>query len=73
MIQQVGRKIEIDLTQKQCLLCFKSCGVARLAYNWELTKLNIAYEEAKKVCKEGEKPACKQVYEARNQQLISNG
>ena len=59
MIQQVGRKIELDLTRKQRLLCAKSCGVARLAYNWELTQLNIAYDEAKKVCKEGEKPTCK--------------
>ena len=59
MIQQVGRKIELDLTRKQRLLCAKSCGIARLAYNWELTQINNAYEEAKTVCKDGGKPKCK--------------
>ena len=48
----VGYKLELKLTKQQRMLCIKSAGVARFAYNWKLGQLNENYEKAKQEAKE---------------------
>lgn len=47
-----GYRLELKLNKTQQVLCVKSAGTARFAYNWMLYKLNEKYETAKKEAKE---------------------
>lgn len=40
-------KLELKLNEQQRILCFKSAGTSRFAYNWMLSKLNENYEKEK--------------------------
>ena len=42
-----GYRIELKLNKRQELLCRKSVGVSRFAYNWKLGQLKDQYEKAK--------------------------
>lgn len=47
MIQMRSYKIELKLNNEQRILCAKSAGVSRYAYNWMLEKLSNEYEANK--------------------------
>ena len=40
-------RLELKLNERQKLLCFKSAGTSRFAYNWKLGQLIEQYEKAK--------------------------
>ena len=42
-----GYRIELKLNQSQRILCAKSAGTSRFAYNWKLRNLIDQYEKAK--------------------------
>lgn len=54
-------RLELKLNETQKVLCYKSAGTARFAYNWMLQKLTDNYECAKKDAKEKglDKVSCK--------------
>lgn len=45
-------RLELKLNESQKVLCNKSCGTARFAYNWMLQKLTENYDLAKKDAQE---------------------
>ena len=51
-------KIELKLNKSQRVLCAKSAGTSRFAYNWQLQILNEKYQKAKQDAN-GEKVKCK--------------
>jgi putative transposase len=51
-------RLELKLNQSQRILCAKSAGTSRFAYNWKLHILNTKYEKAKQEAN-GEKVKCK--------------
>jgi putative transposase len=53
-----GYRLELKLNQSQRVLCAKSAGTARFAYNWKLRNLIDEYEKAKADAKDG-KVKCK--------------
>jgi putative transposase len=57
----IGYRLELKLNKMQSVLCVKSAGTARFAYNYKLKELNESYEKAKKEAVEQglKKPNCK--------------
>jgi len=57
----VAYRLELKLNKTQRVLCVKSAGTARFAYNHKLKELNESYEKAKKEAVEQglKKPNCK--------------
>ena len=47
MIKMRSYRLELKLNERQRLLCFKSAGTSRFAYNWKLHNLIEQYEKAK--------------------------
>ena len=48
-----GYRLELKLNKHQRVLCAKSAGTARFAYNWKLRNLIDEYEKAKADAKDG--------------------
>jgi hypothetical protein len=47
MIRMRGYRIELKINHEQRILCYKSAGTSRYAYNWMLEKLIGEYEANK--------------------------
>jgi putative transposase len=53
-----GYRLELKLNKTQRILCAKSAGTSRYAYNWKLANLIAQYEQAK-IDQNTNKPKCK--------------